>query len=197
MGSRDTDAWEQEPLRPVRRLRSDAFGPRVVVGNHLAYRVKRGNGSILLALYEGAQKVGVILARTAQPEARREMWTLPGPDSRGRGRCALSLRSLGMERDGEDLLVVENVEILPVETGRGLGVLLYECVMAEVFSDRGRFFFAPAMCTGWISTSAMARWVWARLSRDYPSSGLCLRVDGRPDLAARAGRVRRVPRSDS
>lgn len=196
-GSMATDAWEQEPLRPARRPRSDAFGPRVPVANHLAYRVKRGGDSLLVALYEGAQKVGVILARNVQPEARREMWTLPGPDSRGRGQCAMNLKSLGMAKVGGDLWMVENVEVLAGETGRGLGLLLYECAMAEIFGDAGVFFFVPSLCTGWIATSAMARRVWARLALDYLSSGLCLRVDERPDLAARADRVRRVPRGSA
>jgi len=183
-GGHEGRAWALEIARAMDAQDAEArngsvnvnplLGPRVSLGGRFAVRVKSDFSGLLLKLYEGPTRVGGILA----------YWEL-STRSMNEGPCAADLRTLGMG-DRSPILNVYKTEILPSHRGKGLGVAMYEALMAAAFDAKGPFFFVPSLCGGNIGcTSTDARRVWTSLAKRYPSSGWVIRVDARPTAQIR------------
>lgn len=153
----------------------DKFGPRKPLCPGFTYRIKYSERSMLLVIYAGTTRIGGILAN----------WTYSMEDYDKPDRCGRDLRKLGVDEPFPRVLQVYKTEIDAAYQGRGLGRAMYEALMAEAFdakgrsTESGRFYFVPGTCS-YIGTSATALRVWASLAKDYPSSGLAIRVDHKP-----------------
>ena len=178
-GSRAFTEEQDEQSYTPRRKPKPARKP-LVPG--FVYTVKGDYRYLAVKVYKGSRLVGGIDANWQYSLSSVEWQSRAhGRDPRRHLDCLSDLRALGAKGGDVNLLVVSTSEIKNEFVGQRLGRAMYEALMSEAFDQRGPFFFAPMACVhGAPSTSGSAMRVWRSLARDYPSSGVVVRVDARP-----------------
>lgn len=166
----------------------EAFGPRVpfdVRDRVLKYRVKASGTGILVAVYDGSQRVAAMDAYTAgnlydlrcSADAFALLERYPGLEDTSRPRWV----AWGREIPRVQTLSVRRSDVYDEgRRGQGIGRAMYQVLMAEWFDRVGPFLFMSDACGPVGSTSESARRVWTALAARFPSSGSVVAVLTRP-----------------
>jgi len=126
--------------------------------------------ALMLSMYAGSRLIGKIVLR------ERTGMSDPFKNVDSCIDQIMTLKDMGHE--SERVFIVENVEIVEDEKGKGYGKMLYSEAFKRMREKVGEpIFVMPSWCTGYIGTSKAAGRVWDSLSGEYPSSKRVLYIE--------------------